>query len=104
MERKRLPTVAQRLELIEQIWNSLPEAVAPEDVPPAHLAELAWRYNDFSVDVSRAADYPGCAIAILGCALERLQRSCLFPALPEQTKYTLGCLAKGGIVDPFYIS
>ena len=36
-------TVHERLELIEQIWNSLPEQVAPEDVPAWHLAELAKR-------------------------------------------------------------
>ncbi|HLN33028.1 MAG TPA: addiction module protein [Gemmataceae bacterium] len=37
-------TVAERLELIEQIWNSLPEGVEPGEVPPAHLAEFArWR-------------------------------------------------------------
>jgi len=36
-------TVAERLELIEQIWNSLPERVEPGEVPPAHLAELARR-------------------------------------------------------------
>ncbi|HLN32366.1 MAG TPA: addiction module protein [Gemmataceae bacterium] len=36
-------TVPERLELIEQIWNSLPEAVEPGEVPAAHLAELAKR-------------------------------------------------------------
>lgn len=36
-------SVGERLELIEQIWDSLPEQVAPEDVPPNHLAELAKR-------------------------------------------------------------
>jgi hypothetical protein len=29
--------------LIEQIWNSLPEQVAPPEVPEWHLAELARR-------------------------------------------------------------
>jgi putative addiction module component (TIGR02574 family) len=36
-------SVTERLELIEQIWDSLPEQVAPEEVPDWHLAELAKR-------------------------------------------------------------
>ena len=36
-------SVAERLELIEQIWNSLPEQGAPQEVPQWHLAELAKR-------------------------------------------------------------
>jgi putative addiction module component (TIGR02574 family) len=36
-------SVGERLELIEQIWDSLPEQVEPDDVPPHHLAELAKR-------------------------------------------------------------
>lgn len=36
-------SVGERLELIEQIWDTLPEQVDPEDVPPWHLAELARR-------------------------------------------------------------
>jgi len=37
-------TVRERLELIEQIWDSLPEQVSPDEIPPWHLAELAkWR-------------------------------------------------------------
>ncbi len=36
-------SVGERLELIEQIWDSLPEQVEPDDVPPNHLAELAKR-------------------------------------------------------------
>ena len=36
-------TVRERLELIEQIWDSLPEQVNPDEVPPWHLAELAKR-------------------------------------------------------------
>jgi putative addiction module component (TIGR02574 family) len=35
--------VAERLELIEQIWNSLPEQVDPAEVPEWHLLELARR-------------------------------------------------------------
>ena len=36
-------SVDERLELIEKIWNSLPEQVAPGEVPEWHLAELARR-------------------------------------------------------------
>ena len=35
--------VRERLELIEQIWDSLPEHVKPDEVPAWHLAELAKR-------------------------------------------------------------
>ena len=36
-------SVPERLELIEQIWDSLPEHVNPDEVPAWHLAELAKR-------------------------------------------------------------
>ena len=36
-------SVKDRLELIEQIWDSLPDQVEPQDVPDWHLAELAAR-------------------------------------------------------------
>ncbi len=36
-------SVRERLELIEQIWDSLPEHVNSDEVPPWHLAELAKR-------------------------------------------------------------
>jgi putative addiction module component (TIGR02574 family) len=36
-------SVRERLDLIEQIWDSLPENVSPEEVPGWHLAELARR-------------------------------------------------------------
>jgi putative addiction module component (TIGR02574 family) len=36
-------SVGERLELIEQIWDSLPEQVSPDEVPPWHLPELARR-------------------------------------------------------------
>ena len=35
--------VRERLELIELIWDSLPEQVSPEEIPAWHLAELAKR-------------------------------------------------------------
>jgi len=36
-------SVRERLELIEQIWDSLPQQVSPDEVPEWHLAELARR-------------------------------------------------------------
>lgn len=36
-------SVSERLELIEQIWASLPEQVGSAEVPEWHLAELARR-------------------------------------------------------------
>ena len=39
-------SIRDRLELIEQIWDSLPEQVGPDELPPWHLAELAKRRAD----------------------------------------------------------
>jgi len=39
-------SVRERLELIEQIWDSLPEHVNPDEVPPWQLAELAKRRTE----------------------------------------------------------
>ena len=36
-------SVGERLELIEQIWNTLPEQVSPESLPDWHLAEIISR-------------------------------------------------------------
>lgn len=36
-------SVMDRLDLIEQIWNSLPDEVKPDEIPEWHLAELARR-------------------------------------------------------------
>lgn len=36
-------TVQERLDLIEQIWDSLPPLVQPDEVPEWHLAELSRR-------------------------------------------------------------
>jgi putative addiction module component (TIGR02574 family) len=33
----------EKLELIEQIWDSLPEQVSPDEIPAWHLPELARR-------------------------------------------------------------
>ncbi len=42
-------SVRERLELIEQIWDSLPEVMNPDEVPPWHLAELAKRRAEAEV-------------------------------------------------------
>ncbi len=39
-------SVGERLELIEQIWDSLPRPVAGDEVQPEVLAELQRRYAD----------------------------------------------------------
>ena len=39
-------SVEERLDLIERIWDSLPEKVEPAEVPAWHLAELAKRLAD----------------------------------------------------------
>jgi putative addiction module component (TIGR02574 family) len=49
-------SVRDRLELIEQIWDSLPEHVNPDEVPPWHLAELAKRRAE--ADASPRAGKP----------------------------------------------
>jgi len=36
-------SVRDRLDLIEQIWDSLPDQVEPQDVPDWHVAELGKR-------------------------------------------------------------
>lgn len=36
-------SIRDRLELIEQIWDSLPAQLNPDEVPEWHLAELARR-------------------------------------------------------------
>ena len=47
-------SVRDRLDLIEQIWDSLPEKVEPQDIPDWHVAELAVRRG-------RAANPPASA-------------------------------------------
>ena len=49
-------SVRDRLELIEQIWDSLPEQVGPDEVPEWHLAELAKRRAE--ADASPRAGKP----------------------------------------------
>jgi len=36
-------SVGDRLNLIEQIWESLPRQLSPQDIPEWHLAELTNR-------------------------------------------------------------
>jgi putative addiction module component (TIGR02574 family) len=49
-------SVRERLELIEQIWDSLPEQVSLDEVPEWHLAELARRRAE--ADASPGAGKP----------------------------------------------
>jgi putative addiction module component (TIGR02574 family) len=49
-------SVRERLDLIEQIWDSLPADVNPSDVPGWHLAELARRRAE--ADASPGAGLP----------------------------------------------
>ena len=49
-------SVKERLELIEQIWDSLPECVSPDEVPAWHLAELVKRRAE--ADASPRAGKP----------------------------------------------
>ena len=45
-------SVRDRLDLIEQIWDSLPDQDEPQDIPDWHVAELAKRR-------ASAAESPG---------------------------------------------
>ena len=45
-------SVSDRLDLIEQIWDSLPDQIESQDIPAWHLAELAARRG-------RASQTPG---------------------------------------------
>jgi putative addiction module component (TIGR02574 family) len=49
-------SVREKLDLIEQIWDSLPEEVQPDEVPAWHLAELAKRRAE--ADASPRAGKP----------------------------------------------
>jgi putative addiction module component (TIGR02574 family) len=39
-------SVREKLDLIDQIWDSLPDLVEPSEVPDWHLAEIARRRED----------------------------------------------------------
>jgi putative addiction module component (TIGR02574 family) len=39
-------SVRDRLDLIDQIWDSLPDHVEPQDIPEWHRAEIAKRRAD----------------------------------------------------------
>jgi putative addiction module component (TIGR02574 family) len=46
-------SVGERLQLIEQVWDSLPPGlVNPEEIPEWHLAELAHRRSDAAAQPS----------------------------------------------------
>jgi putative addiction module component (TIGR02574 family) len=43
-------SVRDRLDLVEQIWDSLREQVEPQDIPEWHRAELAQRWTRAEAD------------------------------------------------------
>jgi putative addiction module component (TIGR02574 family) len=43
-------SVSERLDLIEQIWNSLPDQISLQEVPAWHLAELVQRRARLEAD------------------------------------------------------
>ena len=68
-------SVRERLDLIEQIWDSLPEKVSPDEVPEWHGVELAKRRGGRHVAAGRQAMARGsgldCAPAVVVRALAR---------------------------------
>lgn len=46
-------SVREKLDLIEQIWDSLPESVKPDEVPEWHLAEIAGRRAEAEANPGR---------------------------------------------------
>jgi putative addiction module component (TIGR02574 family) len=46
-------TIAERLDLIEQIWESLPEEPRPSEIPAWHLDELTQRHADIGLGVGK---------------------------------------------------
>lgn len=43
-------SVTERLDLIETLWDSLPEQVSAQEIPDGHLVELAKRRADASAN------------------------------------------------------
>jgi putative addiction module component (TIGR02574 family) len=50
-------SVSERLELIQRIWDSLPDDVAPEDVPDWHLPILAERRAKLEAEPDRSTPW-----------------------------------------------
>jgi putative addiction module component (TIGR02574 family) len=42
-------SVREKLDFIDQIWDSLPDSVEPSEVPDWHLAEIARQREDAEV-------------------------------------------------------
>ncbi len=59
-------SVHERLELIEKIWESIPEEVKPDEVPAWHLAELARRRAEADASPRAGAPWPE---ALARCSL-----------------------------------
>ena len=51
-------SVRERLDLIEQILDSLPEQVSPDEIPGWHLAELAAAVGDPSLAIPACLPHP----------------------------------------------
>jgi putative addiction module component (TIGR02574 family) len=50
-------SVGDRLDLIDQIWNTLPLDVASTDVPEWHLAELKKRREEMAANPTAGAPW-----------------------------------------------
>jgi putative addiction module component (TIGR02574 family) len=50
-------SVSERLDLIEKIWDSLPEEVAPEDIPEWHIPILAERRAKLDAELGRSTPW-----------------------------------------------
>jgi putative addiction module component (TIGR02574 family) len=51
-------SVREKLDLIEQIWDSLPESIAPDEVPAWHLDEIARRRAEAEANAGRGVPAP----------------------------------------------
>ena len=51
-------SVAERLELIEQIGNSLPDQIDPQEVPDSRRAELAKRRRQADAQLGGGKPWP----------------------------------------------
>jgi len=50
-------SVSERIELIDMIWDTLPEQVESSEVPDWHLAELARRRSDATLNPGKGRDW-----------------------------------------------
>lgn len=81
-------SVGDRLELIEQIWDSLPEELAPQDIPDWHLAELAKRRAAAESKPARASRSAKCLLG-LKAGNEAAVQSCVRHVLTRPVQITI---------------